>query len=52
MATLDQNIQRIKQAKLDLAASITRKGITVPESTRLDGYSALVDLIPTGGGGL
>ena len=44
-------ITRLQNAKSALATSIGNKGVTVPASTTLDGYSALVDQIQTGGGG-
>jgi len=43
-------IQRIQGAKSDLAVSITNKGVTVPATTKIDGYAALVDQIQQGGG--
>lgn len=44
-------ITRLQNAKSALATSIEGKGVTVPSSTKLDGYAALVDSIQTGGGG-
>lgn len=44
-------ITRLQNAKSALATSIGNKGVTVPASTKLDGYAALVDSIQTGGGG-
>ena len=44
-------ISRLQTAKADLKIAIEGKGVTVPSSTKLDGYSALVDSIETGGGG-
>lgn len=44
-------ISRLQNAKSALATSIGNKGVTVPSSTKLDGYAALVDSIQTGGGG-
>ena len=43
-------IQRLQSAKAALATSIENKGVTVPSSTKLDGYAALVDQIQQGGG--
>jgi hypothetical protein len=44
-------INRLQQAKSDLATSIANKGVTVPAFATLDDYAALVDSIQTGGGG-
>ena len=49
MAISDE-IARLQQAKTDLKTAIENKGVTVPSSTKLDGYAALVDSIETGGG--
>lgn len=43
-------ISRLQTAKSDLKTSIENKGVTVPSSTTLDGYAALVDQISGGGG--
>ena len=43
-------IQRLMQAKSDIATAIAAKGVTVPESAKLDEYPALIEQIPTGGG--
>lgn len=40
-------LRRLLQAKADLKAAIEAKGVTVPASTTLDGYAALVDQIQT-----
>lgn len=44
-------ITRLQNTKSALATSIGNKGVTVPSSTKLDGYAALVDSIQTGGSG-
>lgn len=44
-------ISRLQTAKADLKTAIEGKGVTVPSSTKLDGYADLVDSIETGGGG-
>ena len=44
-------ISRLQIAKADLKTAIEGKGVTVPNSTKLDGYADLVDSIETGGGG-
>lgn len=49
--SIASEITRLQNAKSALATSIGNKGVTVPASTKLDGYSALVDQIQTGGGG-
>jgi hypothetical protein len=43
-------ITRLQGAKASLKTSIENKGVTVPSSTKLDGYSALVEQIQQGGG--
>lgn len=43
-------INRLQTAKADLKTAIEGKGVTVPSSTKLDGYAALVDSIEAGGG--
>lgn len=45
-------IQRLTNAKASIKASLEAKGATVPSSTTLDGYAAIIDNLPTGGGGL
>lgn len=45
-------INRLQQAKSDLAVSIENKGVTVPAATTIDGYAALVDQIQQGGSGV
>ncbi len=49
--SVESEIIRLQTAKADLKTSIEDKGVTVPSSTKLDGYAALVDSIETGGGG-
>lgn len=44
-------INRLQTAKADLKTAIEAKGVTVPSSTKLDGYAGLVDSIEVGGGG-
>lgn len=44
-------ITRLKNAKAALKESIEAKGVTVEDTAKLDEYPALVDSIPTGGGG-
>lgn len=48
--SIASEITRLQNAKSALATSIENKGVTVPSSATLDGYSALVDQIQTGGG--
>lgn len=45
-------ITRLQNAKSAIKTSIEGKGVTVPSSTTLDGYSTLISSIPTGGGTL
>lgn len=42
-------ITRLQNAKASIKSSIEAKGVTVPSSTTLDGYSTLIDSIPSGG---
>ena len=49
MAISDE-ITRLQTAKADLKTAIEGKGVTVPSSTKLDGYADLVDSISGGGG--
>lgn len=41
-------ITRLQNAKASIKTSIENKGVTVPSATKLDGYSTLIDSIPTG----
>lgn len=43
-------ITRLQNAKASIKTSIENKGVTVPSATKLDGYSTLIDAIPSGGG--
>lgn len=49
--SIASELNRLLQAKSDLATAITNKGVTVPANATLDDYAALVDSIQTGGGG-
>lgn len=49
--SIASEISRLQTAKADLKTAIEAKGVTVPSSTKLDGYAALVDSIQAGGGG-
>lgn len=49
--SIASEISRLQTAKADLKTAIESKGVTVPSSTKLDGYADLVDSIETGGGG-
>ena len=49
--SLSSEITRLQNAKSALKTSIEAKGVTVSDSTLISGYAALVDQIPTGGGG-
>lgn len=49
--SVNSEIERLQTAKADLKTAIEGKGVSVPASTKLDGYSALVDSIEQGGGG-
>lgn len=50
--SIASELNRLLQAKSDLATSIANKGVTVPAATTIDGYAALVDQIQQGGGTL
>lgn len=50
--SISTEITRINSAKTAIATSIGNKGVTVPSTTKLDGYAALIDSIPTGGGSI
>ena len=47
--SIASDLSRIQGAKAGLKVSIENKGVTVPTSTLLDGYPALVDQISSGG---
>ena len=46
--SIASELNRLLQAKSDLATSIENKGVTVPSATTIDGYAALVDQIQQG----
>lgn len=48
--SIQSEVSRLNAAKSDLASAITAKGVTVPGTTKLDGYAALVEQIEAGGG--
>lgn len=43
-------ITRLQNAKSSIKTAIEGKGVTVPDSTKLDGMAALIDSISSGGG--
>lgn len=45
--SIAHELDRIIRGKTDLAAALAAKGVTVPSTTRLDGYAALVGEIGT-----
>lgn len=47
--SIASEISRLQTAKADLKTAIEAKGVTVPGSTKLDGYADLVDSISGGG---
>lgn len=47
--SVTSEITRLQNAKADLKTAIEGKGVTVPSSTKLDGYADLVDSISGGG---
>ena len=50
--SITSELNRLQQAKTDLATSITNKGVTVPAATTLDEYASLIDQIQQGGGSI
>lgn len=49
--SIQTELDRLQTAKADLKTAIEGKGVTVPDTTTLDGYGTLVGKIQTGGGG-
>ena len=49
--SIQTDLTRIKNAKTAIKAAIEGKGVSVPESTLLDGMAALIESIEAGGGG-
>lgn len=49
--TIADNLQRLQDARDDIATSIASKGVTVPFGSGLEDYPDLIDSIETGGGG-
>ena len=49
--SINSEIERLQNAKSALKTAIEGKGVSVPASTKLDAYPALVDSIEAGGGG-
>ena len=49
--SIQTELTRIANAKATIKTAIEGKGVTVPEGTLLDGMSALIESIETGGGG-
>lgn len=50
--SIANEITRLQNAKSAIKTSIEGKGVTVPSTTTLEGYSTLIDSIQTGGGTL
>ena len=48
--SIASEISRLQTAKAELKTAIEGKGVTVPSSTKLDGYADLVESIQQGGG--
>lgn len=48
--SISTEITRLQSAKASLKTSIENKGVSVPSTTKLDGFAALVDQISGGGG--
>lgn len=46
--SISTEITRLQNAKASIKSSIEGKGVTVPSSTKLEGYSTLIDTIETG----
>ena len=49
--SIQTDLTRIKNAKAAIKAAIEGKGVTVPDTTLLDGMAALIESIQAGGGG-
>lgn len=49
--SIQSEVARLESAKSAIAGAITAKGVTVPDTTKLDGYADLVSKIQAGGGG-
>ena len=48
--SVQSEITRLTSAKNAIATAIANKGVTVPDGTKLDGMSALISSIESGGG--
>lgn len=51
MTTIQENINRITQAKADIKEAIIAKGVEVADDVRIDGYAEKIGEIKQGGGG-
>lgn len=49
--TIEENVQRITEAKADIRSAIAEKGVEVSSEEKIDGYANLIRQIPTGGSG-
>ena len=49
--SVQTELDRLNAAKNSLKTAIEGKGVVVPDGTKLDGYSTLVEQISGGGGG-
>lgn len=49
--SVQSEITRLQNAKAAIKAAIEGKGVTVPDTTLLDGMAALIESIEAGGGG-
>lgn len=45
--SIQTEISRLEQAKSDIKSSIESKGVSVPSSSSLDSYPALINMIPS-----
>ena len=50
MNTISENLQRLVNAKANIANAITSKGGTVNEGDGFEDFATDIDSIPTGGG--
>lgn len=48
MSTLNQEIERLKNAKVAIRDSLIRKEVVVPEEMTIDGYAELIDTFKGG----
>lgn len=50
--TISDELNRLIQAKADIKTALESKGVTIGDSSTLDEYPALIEDMPSGGGGI